>query len=213
MAVPTSTLRDRKAATRACYTASSSRRRAEPDATRARLRSDRMNPKYSAGSRMKSRVMKRSTLVDGPKTSVTLEDEFWTALKEIAATQNVGTPASAPTQRNTERALPPRAAMNSRRRMAIPPECEPRLAHSQRSHRRQPQSLQNRLNRSGATIDRRVPAGIVETRQNQPLHAERVHVAKRLDFNRSTALMAIERNALLALVLRRTLSLDTSSLI
>ena len=35
---------------------------------------------------------KRSTLVDGHKTSVTLEDEFWTALKEIAATQNVGTP-------------------------------------------------------------------------------------------------------------------------
>ena len=35
---------------------------------------------------------KRSTLVDGHKTSVTLEDEFWTALKEIATTQNVGTP-------------------------------------------------------------------------------------------------------------------------
>src|SRR5207342_1715359 len=92
MAVPTSALRDRKAATRACYTASSSRRRAEPDATRARRRSDRMNPKYPAGPRMKSRVMKRSTLVDGHKTSVTLEDEFWTALKEIATTQNIGTP-------------------------------------------------------------------------------------------------------------------------
>jgi predicted DNA-binding ribbon-helix-helix protein len=39
---------------------------------------------------MKSRVMKRSALVDGRQTSVTLEDEFWTALKEIAATQNVG---------------------------------------------------------------------------------------------------------------------------
>jgi predicted DNA-binding ribbon-helix-helix protein len=39
---------------------------------------------------MKSRVMKRSTFVDGRKTSVTLEDEFWNALKEIAATQNVG---------------------------------------------------------------------------------------------------------------------------
>jgi predicted DNA-binding ribbon-helix-helix protein len=36
--------------------------------------------------------MKRSTLVDGRKTSVTLEDEFWTALKEIATTQNVGIP-------------------------------------------------------------------------------------------------------------------------
>jgi predicted DNA-binding ribbon-helix-helix protein len=39
---------------------------------------------------MKSRVMKRSALVDGRQTSVTLEDEFWTALKEIATTQNVG---------------------------------------------------------------------------------------------------------------------------
>ena len=51
-----------------------------------------MKPKQPAGPRMKSRVMKRSTLVDGHKTSVTLEDEFWTALNEIATTQNVGTP-------------------------------------------------------------------------------------------------------------------------
>jgi predicted DNA-binding ribbon-helix-helix protein len=51
-----------------------------------------MKPKDTAGPPMKSRVMKRSTLVDGRKTSVTLEDEFWTALKEIATTQNVGTP-------------------------------------------------------------------------------------------------------------------------
>ena len=41
---------------------------------------------------MKSRVMIRSTRVDGHKTRVTSEDEFWTALKEIATTQNVGTP-------------------------------------------------------------------------------------------------------------------------
>jgi predicted DNA-binding ribbon-helix-helix protein len=51
-----------------------------------------MNPKDPTGAPMKSRVMKRSTLVDGRKTSVTLEDEFWTALKKIATTQNVGTP-------------------------------------------------------------------------------------------------------------------------
>ena len=50
-----------------------------------------MNPKDPTGSPMKSRVMKRSTLVDGRKTSVPLEDEFWTSLKEIATTQNVGT--------------------------------------------------------------------------------------------------------------------------
>ena len=46
-----------------------------------------MTPKYPAGpARMKSRVMKRSPLVDGRKTSVPLEDEFWTSLKEIATT-------------------------------------------------------------------------------------------------------------------------------
>ena len=49
-----------------------------------------MNPKHPAGPPMKSRGMKRSPLVDGRKTSVTLEDEFWTALKEIATIQNVG---------------------------------------------------------------------------------------------------------------------------
>ena len=47
-------------------------------------------------------------------------------------------------------AAPLSPAMNSRRLMAIPPECEPRLAHSQRSHRRQPWSFQNRLNRPRA---------------------------------------------------------------
>lgn len=34
---------------------------------------------------MKSRVVKRSIVVEGHKTSVSLEDEFWQALKEIAA--------------------------------------------------------------------------------------------------------------------------------
>jgi predicted DNA-binding ribbon-helix-helix protein len=34
---------------------------------------------------MKSHVVKRSIVVEGHKTSVSLEDEFWTALKEIAA--------------------------------------------------------------------------------------------------------------------------------
>jgi predicted DNA-binding ribbon-helix-helix protein len=51
-----------------------------------------MNPKHPPDPPMKSRVMKRSTFVDGCKTSVSLEDEFWNALKKIAATQNVGTP-------------------------------------------------------------------------------------------------------------------------
>ena len=39
------------------------------------------------GPQMKSRVTKRSTLVDGRKTSVSLEEEFWNALKKIAATK------------------------------------------------------------------------------------------------------------------------------
>ncbi|MDP2802972.1 MAG: ribbon-helix-helix domain-containing protein [Phreatobacter sp.] len=34
---------------------------------------------------MKSHVIKRSIVVEGHKTSVSLEDEFWNALKEIAA--------------------------------------------------------------------------------------------------------------------------------
>ena len=33
---------------------------------------------------MKSLIAKRSIVVDGHKTSVSLEDAFWTALKEIA---------------------------------------------------------------------------------------------------------------------------------
>jgi predicted DNA-binding ribbon-helix-helix protein len=51
-----------------------------------------MNPKHPPDRPIKSPIMKRATLVDGRKTSVTLEDEFWNALKKIAATQNVGTP-------------------------------------------------------------------------------------------------------------------------
>lgn len=34
---------------------------------------------------MKSPVVKRSIVIAGHKTSVSLEDEFWTGLKEIAA--------------------------------------------------------------------------------------------------------------------------------
>ena len=33
---------------------------------------------------MKSRIVKRSVVVNGHKTSVSLEDEFWSALKVIA---------------------------------------------------------------------------------------------------------------------------------
>ena len=38
---------------------------------------------------MKSAVVKRSIVVAGHKTSVSLEDAFWTALKEIAGERHV----------------------------------------------------------------------------------------------------------------------------
>jgi predicted DNA-binding ribbon-helix-helix protein len=38
---------------------------------------------------MKSPVVKRSIVIAGHKTSVSLEDAFWTGLKEIAAARNV----------------------------------------------------------------------------------------------------------------------------
>jgi predicted DNA-binding ribbon-helix-helix protein len=38
---------------------------------------------------MKSSVVKRSIVIDGHKTSVSLEDPFWADLKEIAHTQHV----------------------------------------------------------------------------------------------------------------------------
>jgi predicted DNA-binding ribbon-helix-helix protein len=37
----------------------------------------------------KSRVLKRSIIIDGHKTSISLEDDFWNALQEIAAAQGV----------------------------------------------------------------------------------------------------------------------------
>jgi predicted DNA-binding ribbon-helix-helix protein len=37
----------------------------------------------------KSRIIKRSIVVNGHKTSVSLEDEFWSALKEIAGRRHV----------------------------------------------------------------------------------------------------------------------------
>ena len=38
---------------------------------------------------MKSSVIKRSVVVAGHKTSVSLEDPFWRALKEIAVSRNL----------------------------------------------------------------------------------------------------------------------------
>jgi predicted DNA-binding ribbon-helix-helix protein len=36
---------------------------------------------------MKSRIVKRSIVIDGHKTSVSLEDQFWSGVKEIARAQ------------------------------------------------------------------------------------------------------------------------------
>ena len=44
---------------------------------------------YKWGSLMKSLVIKRSIVVAGHKTSVSLEDAFWNALKEIAKGRNI----------------------------------------------------------------------------------------------------------------------------
>jgi predicted DNA-binding ribbon-helix-helix protein len=41
------------------------------------------------GTIMKSLIVKRSIVLAGRKSSVTLEDEFWNALKEIAGDRNV----------------------------------------------------------------------------------------------------------------------------
>lgn len=38
---------------------------------------------------MKSPVVKRSIVITGHKTSVSLEDAFWTSLKDIAASRNM----------------------------------------------------------------------------------------------------------------------------
>ena len=48
-----------------------------------------MVPTYKAGTIMKSPVVKHSVLLAGRKSSVSLEDEFWTTLKEIAGDRRV----------------------------------------------------------------------------------------------------------------------------
>jgi predicted DNA-binding ribbon-helix-helix protein len=39
---------------------------------------------FEGRARMKSSIVKRSVVIEGHKTSVSLEDQFWSALKEIA---------------------------------------------------------------------------------------------------------------------------------
>jgi predicted DNA-binding ribbon-helix-helix protein len=46
-----------------------------------------------AAADMKSAIVKRSIELNGHKTSVSLEDEFWTSLRSIANLQHVSLPA------------------------------------------------------------------------------------------------------------------------
>ena len=48
-----------------------------------------MNPKRRRGQRKASLVVQRSVFVTGHSTSLSLEDAFWNALKEIAAARNI----------------------------------------------------------------------------------------------------------------------------
>lgn len=48
-----------------------------------------MSRKAPYGALMKSALMKRSVFLDGYKTSVSLEDAFWTELKQIAQLKRV----------------------------------------------------------------------------------------------------------------------------
>jgi predicted DNA-binding ribbon-helix-helix protein len=48
-----------------------------------------VKPKHLPGPPMKSRIVKRSVNIVGRKTSVSLEDEFWNALKQIAIDQEI----------------------------------------------------------------------------------------------------------------------------
>jgi predicted DNA-binding ribbon-helix-helix protein len=48
-----------------------------------------MRPKHPPDPVMKSPIVKRSVDINGRKTSVSLEDEFWNALKKIAVTREI----------------------------------------------------------------------------------------------------------------------------
>ena len=50
------------------------------------MKSTKIRPRKSG---QKSQVLKRSMLIDGHKTSISLEDAFWVALQEIAESQSV----------------------------------------------------------------------------------------------------------------------------
>jgi predicted DNA-binding ribbon-helix-helix protein len=48
-----------------------------------------MNPKRRRGAQKRSLIAKRSLRINGSNTTVTLEDTFWNALREIAAARHM----------------------------------------------------------------------------------------------------------------------------
>jgi predicted DNA-binding ribbon-helix-helix protein len=48
-----------------------------------------MMPTHGAETTMKSLIVKRSIVLAGHKTSVSLEEDFWTTLKEIAGDRRI----------------------------------------------------------------------------------------------------------------------------
>jgi predicted DNA-binding ribbon-helix-helix protein len=45
----------------------------------------------AGGTAVKSAIVKRAVVIDGHKTSITLEDDFWDGLREIAKSRNLTT--------------------------------------------------------------------------------------------------------------------------
>jgi predicted DNA-binding ribbon-helix-helix protein len=65
---------------------------------------------------MKSAVIKRSISIDGHKTSITLEDEFWSGLNEIAQAQGA---SIAQTVKEIDRARRPGLNLSSAIRVFV----------------------------------------------------------------------------------------------
>jgi predicted DNA-binding ribbon-helix-helix protein len=79
---------------------------------------------------MKSLVIKRSIVIGGHKTSVSLEDAFWRGLKEIARTQQV-TLSTIVSQIDTRRS---QGNLSSAIRLFVLDSASSRLAGLARSH-------------------------------------------------------------------------------
>jgi hypothetical protein len=68
---------------------------------------------------MKSSVLKRSIIIAGHKTSVSLEDEFWNGLKQIAGGGRPSEEARLPTTRHGHYANPRPAPLQPQKRLEV----------------------------------------------------------------------------------------------